>query len=60
MQTVLVYRVSCRGAVLLQAAGGRDAAVRALDLVETEQATYAFLGLSTGYLSVMALAVPAE
>ena len=31
---------------------GRDASVRAVTVVETEQATYVAAALSTGYLSI--------
>ena len=52
---MLLYRVSSRGATLVQAVGGRDATVRALAVAESEQATYAIAGLSSGYLVVYAL-----
>ena len=51
-QTLLVYRVSNRGATLSQALSGRDAVVRAVTLIEADQATYAVAALSTGYLSL--------
>ena len=51
----MVYRVTSRGAQLVQTVGGREANVRSVVVVESEQATYAIAGLSTGYLAVYAL-----
>ena len=51
-QTIVVFRVSSCACTLVQMFTGRDASVRAVTVVETEQATYVAAALSTGYLSI--------